>query len=76
MGSVFHMKFPLLTTKYLYFTTSERLLKVAGINTRRFQRTETGPKQIEIDLDSKSISMSRKSKDDDDLPVNLNRIYF
>ena len=58
------------------FTTSERLLKVAGINTRRFERTETGPKQIQIDLDSKSISMSRKSKIEDDLPVNLDRIYL
>jgi len=57
------------------FTTSERLLKVAGINTRRFERTETGPKEIQIDLESKSISMSRKSKDDD-LSVNLDRIYL
>ena len=60
------------------FTTSERLLKVAGINTRRFERTKTGPKQIQIDLDSKSISMSRESKEDDkeNLSVNLDRIYL
>ena len=48
---------------------------MAGINTRRFERTETGPKEIQIDLESKSISMSRKSKDDD-LSVNLDRIYL
>ena len=50
-------------------------MKVAGIKTRRFERTETGPKEIQIDLESKSISMSRKSKDDD-LSVNLDRIYL